>query len=188
MKDAKKKEAYTKYPNGTEVADKYLKRGLKKWNGDYNEVCEICDEGGDILLCDFCNLVFHPECFIPPIRKIPEGNWACPECSVDVEKIMNAPSPKRPARGGSDGAAKKKRKVSEEEEDDDDEVVEEEEEEDYESPKKEEKKPKKSKKAGKEDKKKDKKEKDDKKDEEKKDDVKEDKKEEKEEKPAEEKK
>lgn len=180
LKSPERKEAFTKYPNGTEVPDKYLKRGLKMWNGDYNEICEICDEGGNIILCDFCNLVFHPECLNPPMKKIPDGHWACPECSADVEKIMNVPSPKRPARGGSDSQAKKRRKVSEEEEeeeDDDEEVVEEEEDEDdYESPKKEEKKPKKSRKTEKEDKKKDK-------NEEKKED-----KEKKEEKPTEEKK
>lgn len=179
LKSPERKEAFTKYPNGTEVPDKYLKRGLKMWNGDYNEICEICDEGGNIILCDFCNLVFHPECLNPPMKKIPDGHWACPECSADVEKIMNAPSPKRPTRGGSDSQAKKRRKVSEEEEeeDDDEEVVEEEEDEDdYESPKKEEKKPKKSRKTEKEDKKKDK-------NEEKKED-----KEKKEEKPTEEKK
>lgn len=24
---------------------------------DHNDVCEVCDKGGDLLCCDFCNLV-----------------------------------------------------------------------------------------------------------------------------------
>ena len=30
--------------------------GLKKWTAAHNDRCEVCDKGGDLLCCDFCNL------------------------------------------------------------------------------------------------------------------------------------
>eukprot|EP01029_Cantina_marsupialis_P013508 TRINITY_DN298_c0_g1_i7.p2 TRINITY_DN298_c0_g1~~TRINITY_DN298_c0_g1_i7.p2 ORF type:complete len:319 (+),score=100.42 TRINITY_DN298_c0_g1_i7:1501-2457(+) len=32
---------------------------------EYNEKCEWCDQGGKIIECDRCNLVYHPYCLSP---------------------------------------------------------------------------------------------------------------------------
>mmetsp|Transcript_22581 Transcript_22581/g.33018 ORF Transcript_22581/g.33018 Transcript_22581/m.33018 type:complete len:770 (-) Transcript_22581:183-2492(-) len=46
----------------------------------HNEVCDVCDKGGDLLCCDSCSLVFHMACVRPTITDIPEGEWHCPYC------------------------------------------------------------------------------------------------------------
>jgi hypothetical protein len=36
--------------------------GSKRGAGDeHNEVCEVCERGGELLCCDTCSLVFHLE-------------------------------------------------------------------------------------------------------------------------------
>jgi hypothetical protein len=53
-------------------------RRLKgEWKSDY---CAICDDGGDLLVCDGCERAYHPGCLEPPLKKIPEGDWFCPRC------------------------------------------------------------------------------------------------------------
>ena len=59
--------------------------GLKKWTAAHNDRCEVCDKGGDLLCCDFCNLVFHLHCLDPPLTEAPEGDWACPECVIEAK-------------------------------------------------------------------------------------------------------
>ena len=50
----------------------------------HNEQCEICDQGGDLLCCDTCTLVFHVACVRPKIHTVPKGKWSCAYCIVDV--------------------------------------------------------------------------------------------------------
>ena len=61
-----------------------------KWTARHNDRCEVCDEGGELLCCDFCNLAFHLRCLEPPLTATPAGDWACEECAADN------------ARGGSE--------------------------------------------------------------------------------------
>ena len=44
--------------------------------------CSVCEEGGDLLMCDgeSCPRVYHLKCLEPPLAKVPEGDWYCPEC------------------------------------------------------------------------------------------------------------
>ncbi|KAK8815412.1 hypothetical protein WA158_003624 [Blastocystis sp. Blastoise] len=56
------------------------------WKGDNNSVCQICNAGGELLLCSFCNLSFHCHCLSPPLSKIPDGYWACPECCIEFDQ------------------------------------------------------------------------------------------------------
>jgi len=57
-----------------------------RWNHEHNSLCEICGHGGEILLCDFCNLVYHTQCLQPPLFEVPEGDWACPSCKKDDKR------------------------------------------------------------------------------------------------------
>ena len=45
-----------------------------------SDFCKICDDGGTLLCCDFCNECYHLECLNPPLQNPPEGKWACPDC------------------------------------------------------------------------------------------------------------
>jgi hypothetical protein len=44
------------------------------------EWCCVCDDGGDLIICDKCNLAYHPNCLTPPLTQIPKGAWYCPGC------------------------------------------------------------------------------------------------------------
>lgn len=57
---------------------------LRKKEDDHNEVCEVCEKGGDLLCCDTCSLVFHLGCIRPKIVSIPKGKWSCAYCVSDV--------------------------------------------------------------------------------------------------------
>jgi hypothetical protein len=47
----------------------------------HNSLCQTCGFGGDLLCCDFCNLVYHEKC-LPMDEIIPNEpeKWACPAC------------------------------------------------------------------------------------------------------------
>ena len=51
---------------------------------NHDEVCEICRESGELLLCDTCNLVYHMSCLDPPLTAVPPGMWLCPKCKVCI--------------------------------------------------------------------------------------------------------
>ena len=44
------------------------------------DACVICDDGGELLICDGCDREYHRECLDPPLRSVPEGHWECDEC------------------------------------------------------------------------------------------------------------
>lgn len=49
---------------------------------EVNEVCNTCGFGGHLLCCDSCPLLFHIECVVPPLKKVPRGKWFCPKCKM----------------------------------------------------------------------------------------------------------
>jgi len=53
------------------------------------EGCEICQKTSDeekMLLCDYCDLAFHIFCLDPPLPAIPDDEWFCKACKLDLEK------------------------------------------------------------------------------------------------------
>ncbi|CAJ1953807.1 unnamed protein product [Cylindrotheca closterium] len=48
-----------------------------EWKNDF---CFICNDGGDLLVCDGCERAYHLGCLKPPLAEIPEGDWFCPLC------------------------------------------------------------------------------------------------------------
>lgn len=41
----------------------------------HNDLCEVCNVGGDLLCCSTCNLVFHLKCTRPVLKQLPSGEY-----------------------------------------------------------------------------------------------------------------
>ncbi|KAL6206272.1 hypothetical protein ACLB2K_023520 [Fragaria x ananassa] len=52
----------------------------KKGNDGYYYECVVCDLGGNLLCCDSCPQTYHLQCLNPPLKRIPNGKWQCPNC------------------------------------------------------------------------------------------------------------
>lgn len=53
------------------------------WQHGHNYRCERCGRGGELILCDFCNVVYHLSCLEPPLAEAPAGLWRCPQCAAE---------------------------------------------------------------------------------------------------------
>uniref|UniRef100_A0A7M4EKT8 Chromodomain-helicase-DNA-binding protein 4 n=1 Tax=Crocodylus porosus TaxID=8502 RepID=A0A7M4EKT8_CROPO len=72
---------------------KKLKAGKKKkkdsavavdgYETDHQDYCEVCQQGGEIILCDTCPRAYHMVCLDPDMEKAPEGKWSCPHCEKE---------------------------------------------------------------------------------------------------------
>lgn len=55
-----------------------LSKGRKYSAKDNDNLCIICADGGNLLLCDGCPRAFHKEC--ASLTSIPRGDWYCTYC------------------------------------------------------------------------------------------------------------
>ncbi|KAF5473644.1 hypothetical protein F2P56_010245 [Juglans regia] len=55
-----------------------LSKGRKYSAKDNDNLCIICADGGNLLLCDGCPRAFHKEC--ASLSSIPRGDWYCTYC------------------------------------------------------------------------------------------------------------
>ncbi|KAL6657289.1 hypothetical protein ACP70R_005069 [Stipagrostis hirtigluma subsp. patula] len=67
------------------VADKASLRVRRKEEctdpaGD--SVCSICNDGGELVLCDHCPSTFHHDCL--GLDAVPDGDWFCPSCRCSI--------------------------------------------------------------------------------------------------------
>jgi len=46
----------------------------------HNDLCEVCNQPGELLCCATCNLVFHVQCARPKLHKEPPDDWKCAYC------------------------------------------------------------------------------------------------------------
>ena len=63
---------------------------------DPEEECRVCFRagGGVMVECDECLGGFHLRCVRPPLRRVPEGDWACPYCEAErAGKAVERPRP-----------------------------------------------------------------------------------------------
>lgn len=44
-------------------------------------LCAVCSTGGMLVCCDTCPLVYHLDCAVPPLKKVPRGKWQCQLCT-----------------------------------------------------------------------------------------------------------
>ncbi|XP_066585961.1 chromodomain-helicase-DNA-binding protein Mi-2 homolog isoform X2 [Prorops nasuta] len=68
-KKKKKTKTTSKFPDGEE--------GVQT---DHQDYCEVCQQGGEIILCDTCPRAYHLVCLEPELEETPEGKWSCPHC------------------------------------------------------------------------------------------------------------
>ncbi|KAL5081837.1 hypothetical protein RYX36_010258 [Vicia faba] len=54
---------------------------------DNDDLCSICQDGGDLLCCDGCPRAFHIDCV--PLPCIPSGTWYCKYCQNNFLKESN---------------------------------------------------------------------------------------------------
>ena len=58
----------------------------------HDNVCDKCEEVGDLLKCDFCPKVFHLKCLEPPLKEVPEDeHWICHICRRNL-RAQQVPS------------------------------------------------------------------------------------------------
>ena len=68
-----------------------LTDGLLYNNGEFfnhvnNHECEVCELGGTVVNCEYCNLSIHSGCLVPSQSLSPVGPWACEECYVSARQ------------------------------------------------------------------------------------------------------
>ena len=81
-------------------------QGEPAWDDFDPEECFICFDGGEIILCDYCNRSYHLQCHRPPLKEVPEGEFKCMECvAVSNWGVSSAPT----ATGGGASDKGKKR-------------------------------------------------------------------------------
>ena len=45
-----------------DVDTEWWRAYVERWDNGHNDTCQLCDRGGALICCDFCNLVFHLSC------------------------------------------------------------------------------------------------------------------------------
>lgn len=50
---------------------------------EHQDYCEVCQAGGEIMLCDTCPRAYHLVCLDPDMEEAPEGTWSCPHCEAE---------------------------------------------------------------------------------------------------------
>ncbi|XP_078526362.1 chromodomain-helicase-DNA-binding protein 3 isoform X4 [Lissotriton helveticus] len=57
--------------------------GVDGYETDHQDYCEVCQQGGEIILCDTCPRAYHLVCLDPELDKAPMGKWSCPHCEKE---------------------------------------------------------------------------------------------------------
>lgn len=66
----------------------------KKKEEEMQRLCFVCSRTqrvGDLVNCDFCPLVFHRDCLMPPLGQDPVGLWMCPCHPENYEPNLRHP-------------------------------------------------------------------------------------------------
>lgn len=58
---------------------------------EHQDYCEVCQQGGEIILCDTCPRAYHLCCLDPELDETPEGKWSCPRCVRDGPPETDSP-------------------------------------------------------------------------------------------------
>ena len=63
---------------------------LELFQGEHNDQCFMCFNGGQLVCCDFCPKVYHCQCHIPALPALPSNDnyWKCCECYASERTRM----------------------------------------------------------------------------------------------------
>jgi hypothetical protein len=75
--------------NGAAAAAAVAEQGSEEEGGgdDEDVACRKCGKARpdhNLLLCDGCDAAYHTTCLRPHLKAVPEGEWFCPGCDVDI--------------------------------------------------------------------------------------------------------
>ena len=71
--------------------DKKKKEGKKTTNGvKHEDNCFFCDDGGELICCEGCTRVVHPECI--GFERVPEDDWFCDACNKTGVRVTRSRS------------------------------------------------------------------------------------------------
>lgn len=59
------------------------KKKKKKGDEPEQDYCEVCQQGGDLLMCDTCPRAYHMVCVDSEMIEAPQGEWSCPHCETN---------------------------------------------------------------------------------------------------------
>ena len=81
-KDRKKSKKKLKKRKKTKTTDSFPGNESDEngYETDHQDYCEVCQQGGEIILCDTCPRAYHLVCLEPELEEAPEGKWSCPHC------------------------------------------------------------------------------------------------------------
>jgi hypothetical protein len=65
------------------------KFGLPSHEGEYAEECMICDNGGELLCCEYCENVIHQEC-LGSTDELDDVPFVCSECICDIARLKES--------------------------------------------------------------------------------------------------
>lgn len=68
------------------IGSRGKKKKTKKPTGDsieHQDYCDVCQQGGEIILCDTCPKAYHLCCLDPELEEAPEGKWSCAACEAE---------------------------------------------------------------------------------------------------------
>ncbi|KAL1552986.1 hypothetical protein AAHA92_13718 [Salvia divinorum] len=68
--------------DGDGLAEECLNDFVADGNGDE---CYLCKTDGNLICCDGCPAAFHARCVGVVTSQLPDGDWFCPECTVERE-------------------------------------------------------------------------------------------------------
>ena len=70
---------YSRYKWGDE-RERYLGKKSEWELSGHSDDCDICGDGGELIICDGCPRAYHVDCL--KLAGIPEGEWFCPHCQA----------------------------------------------------------------------------------------------------------
>ena len=95
-KEKKKSKKKSKKKKKTKTTDSFPSvaddnEAYEGYETDHQDYCEVCQQGGEIILCDTCPRAYHLVCLEPELEETPEGKWSCPHC--ESENVQAEPEP-----------------------------------------------------------------------------------------------
>ncbi|XP_052726405.1 DDT domain-containing protein PTM isoform X2 [Vigna angularis] len=82
------RRVHPRYSKTTACKDSETKKYVSELNAEdvdgNGDECRLCGMDGTLLCCDGCPAVYHSRCIGVMKMHIPDGEWYCPECKINM--------------------------------------------------------------------------------------------------------